>query len=107
MASKAPPSATSFGLNLVGVAAALVTMYVLREQHLSGPAAVGGVCAAGVVPIVLLDLLVLKVHRRASTGLDWDRTAASPDFVRVGTKLLGLAITVGPIALAYWVMPEY
>ena len=106
MAAKPPPSVTSYGLNMVGVVAAMVALYAFHEGHLSGPAAVFAVCAAGVVPIVLLDVLVLRVHRRASTGLDWDRVA-KPDLARVGTKLLGLAITVGPIALAYWVMPEY
>jgi hypothetical protein len=106
MAAKPPPSVTSFGLNMVGAVAAMVALYVLRESHMSGPTAVGIVIVAGVVPIVLLDVLVLRVHRRASTGLDWDRTAA-PSLARVATKLLGLAITVGPIALAYWVFPEY
>jgi protein-S-isoprenylcysteine O-methyltransferase Ste14 len=106
MASKPPPSVTSFGLNLVGVAAALVALYALHEGRVSGPAAVLMVCAAGVVPIILLDVVVLKVHRRASTGLDWSKPA-TPDFARVATKLLGLAATIAPIALGYWVFPEY
>jgi protein-S-isoprenylcysteine O-methyltransferase Ste14 len=106
MASKPPPSVTSFGLNLVGVAAALVALYALHEGRVSGPAAVLMVCAAGVVPIILLDVVVLKVHRRASTGLDWSKPA-TPDFARVATKLLGLAVTIAPIALGYWVFPEY
>jgi protein-S-isoprenylcysteine O-methyltransferase Ste14 len=106
MASKPPPSVTSFGLNMVGVLAALIALYAFHEGHLSGPGAVLAVCAAGVVPIVLLDVLVLRVHRRASTGLDWDKTSA-PSLRRVATKLVGLAVTVGPIALAYWVFPEY
>jgi protein-S-isoprenylcysteine O-methyltransferase Ste14 len=101
-----PPSVTSFGLNLVGALAAILALLVLHERHTSGPAAVLLVCAAGVVPIVLLDVLVLRVHRRASTGLDWDRSP-SPDLARVATKLLGLAATVAPIALAYVVFPEY
>jgi protein-S-isoprenylcysteine O-methyltransferase Ste14 len=106
MASKPPPSVTSFGLNLVGVAAALVALYALHEGRVSGPVAVLIVCAAGVVPIILLDVVVLKVHRRASTGLDWSKPA-TPDFARVATKLLGLAVTIAPIALGYWVFPEY
>ncbi len=60
----------------------------------------------GVLPIVLLDVFVLRVHRRSSTGLDWDRSPA-PDVGRVATKLLGLAVTLAPIALAYLVFPEY
>src|SRR5580700_3144467 len=104
--SQPPRSVTSFGLNLIGALAALVAFYVLRERHLSGPAAVLAVCAAGVVPIVLVDLRVLRVHRRASTGLDWDKPA-TPDLARCVTKLVGLAVTVAPLALAYWVFPEY
>jgi protein-S-isoprenylcysteine O-methyltransferase Ste14 len=106
MASKPPPSVTSFGLNMVGVVAALIALYALHEGHQTGPVGVFIVCVAGVVPIVLLDVLVLKVHRRASTGLDWDRPA-TPDLRRVVTKLVGLAATIAPIALAYWVFPEY
>ena len=101
-----PPSVTSYGFNLLGALAALVAFYVLRGRQMSGPGAVLVVCAAGVLPIVLLDVLVLRVHRRATTGLDWDRTP-TPDLARCATKLLGLAATLAPIALAYWVFPEY
>jgi protein-S-isoprenylcysteine O-methyltransferase Ste14 len=106
MASKPPPSVTNFGINMLGAFAALAAIFILRDRHVSGPTGVGIVCLAGIVPIVLLDVLVLKVHRRASTGLDWDKMAA-PSVSRVATKLLGLAITIAPIALAYWVFPEY
>jgi len=101
-----PKSVTSFALNLVGPAAALVAMYVLRAMHRSGPDAVFLVCVVGVVPIVLLDMLVLRVHRRETTGLDWNKNA-TPDVARVATKLLGLAVTVGLAGLAYFVFPEY
>jgi protein-S-isoprenylcysteine O-methyltransferase Ste14 len=104
--ARPPASVTSFGLNLLGVLAAIAAILVLRQRHAAGADAVLLVCAAGVLPIVLLDLLVLRVHRRSSTGLDWDRTA-TPDLARVGTKLLGLAATLAPIAIAYAVFPEY
>jgi hypothetical protein len=58
------------------------------------------------IPVVLVDLLVLKVHRRPSTGLDWTQSRPA-DFRRVATKLLGLLVTLAPIAFAYWVFPEY
>jgi protein-S-isoprenylcysteine O-methyltransferase Ste14 len=104
--SRPQPSVTNFGNNLLGALAALIALYVLRERHASGPDAVLTVCAAGVAPIVLLDVLVLRVHRRESTGLDWSK-AATPDLARCATKLLGLVVTVAPFALAYWVFPEY
>jgi protein-S-isoprenylcysteine O-methyltransferase Ste14 len=103
---KLPPSVTHYGLNMVGVAAALVALYVLRQRHFAGFDGVAIVCAAGVVPIILLDVLVLRVHRRESTGLDWDKPF-TPDVRRYLTKLLGLTVTLGPIAFAYYVFPEY
>ena len=101
-----PPSVTNYGINLVGALAALIALYALHELRSSDSNAILIVCAAGVVPIILLEILVLRVHRRESTGIDWDREP-TPDLARVLTKLLGLAVTVGLIALAYYVFPEY
>ncbi len=113
--SRPPPSATSFSLNLIALAVLLITLYVLRlvdhhyalsQRHISSTQAMLILMASLSVPVILLDLLFLRVHRRASTGLDWDNVRP-PDWARVGTKLLGLLATVGPIAYAYWVFPEY
>jgi protein-S-isoprenylcysteine O-methyltransferase Ste14 len=104
--ARPPSSVTSYGINLVGALAAVVALCLLRAHGAAGPHAVLIVSVAAVAPIVLLDVLVLRVHRRSSTGLDWDR-APAPDPERIATKLLGLAITVAPIALAYFVFPEY
>jgi protein-S-isoprenylcysteine O-methyltransferase Ste14 len=101
-----PPSASNFGLNLIGALGAVLALAALRAQHMGGPVAVLIVCAAGVVPIIVLDLLVLHVHRRESTGLDWGRPH-SPDLARIATKLPGLGLTLGPIALTYFVFSEY
>lgn len=116
MASKPrlPASVSNFGLNLVGVAAALIALYVLRQRYavaphdsiFTGGDAVLILCLAGVLPILLFDIFVLRVHRRPSTGLDWDKSPTN-DYGRVATKLLGLGFTVGLIALAYWAFPEY
>lgn len=116
MASKPrlPPSAQRFGFNMVGVFAAGIALYVLRQRYAVAPhdqVFMGGdavliICLAGVVPIILFDVFVLRVHRRASTGLDWDKPPTS-DYGRVATKLLGLGLTLGLIALAYWAFPEY
>jgi protein-S-isoprenylcysteine O-methyltransferase Ste14 len=101
-----PASVTHFGLNLVGLASILGTLFFLRTRSFSLQDNVFALLGAAAVPIVLLDVLVLRVHRRASTGLDWDKPFA-PDYVRVATKLLGLAVTVGLIALGYWAFSEY
>jgi protein-S-isoprenylcysteine O-methyltransferase Ste14 len=102
-----PPSATHYGLNLIALGSLLVTLFLLRRFPLPGLqddvlALVGAVA----VPVILLDVLVLRVHRRASTGLDLDKPF-TPDVARVATKLLGLAFTLALIALAYWAFPEY
>jgi protein-S-isoprenylcysteine O-methyltransferase Ste14 len=52
-----------------------------------------------------LDVLVLKVHRRESTGLDWKKF--SPSWNRVFVKTLGLLASFGFIAAIYWLFPEY
>jgi isoprenylcysteine carboxyl methyltransferase (ICMT) family protein YpbQ len=101
-----PASATNFGLNLVGLAAILGTLAFLRTRSYSLQDNVFALLGAAAVPIVILDVLVLRVHRRASTGLDWDKPF-TPDYGRVATKLLGLAVTVGLVALGYWTFSEY
>ena len=63
-------------------------------------------CAAVAVPVVLLDVLFLKVHLRKTTGLDWDKPFV-PAWDRVATKLVGFVATLAPFALAYWTFPEY
>jgi hypothetical protein len=101
-----PASATHFGLNLVALCVSLGSLYFLRQRDLGLENDMLVMLGGAAVPVIVLDLLVLKVHRRPSTGLDWDR-AFEPSPSRVATKMLGLAATLAPIALAYWVFPEY
>jgi protein-S-isoprenylcysteine O-methyltransferase Ste14 len=113
--SRLPASATSFGLNLIALVVLIVTLFILRryeqhlasiQRHLSSANAMLILMASLSAPIILIDLFVLRVHRRASAGLEWDQ-ARPPDWGRVGTKLVGLVATLAPIAFAYWVFPEY
>jgi protein-S-isoprenylcysteine O-methyltransferase Ste14 len=127
-----PKSVTHFGLNSIALAIVLGTMYALRAKVLGMPESVlvwckahqmpGPViavceglrapdpvlvlCAAVAVPVVLLDILVLRVHRRETTGLDWDNDF-SPSLERVVLKVAGLVLTLAPFAVAYWAFPEY
>ncbi|HEY4016167.1 MAG TPA: hypothetical protein VGM06_22685 [Polyangiaceae bacterium] len=110
-----PKSATSFPLNLVALGVLIAAIVILRaydhklaekQLHLPSVKAMLILMGSLSVPVVLVDLLVLKVHRRPSTGLNWDQSVA-PDMARVGTKLLGLLATIAPIAFVYWVFPEY
>ena len=104
-----PTSATNFGLNTIALCIVLGTLYFLRMRG-KGGAAVGDevliLCGAVAIPVIAMDVLILKVHRRASTGLDWDREFA-PNFGRVLTKLLGLLAALAPFAVFYWMTPEY
>jgi protein-S-isoprenylcysteine O-methyltransferase Ste14 len=100
-----PPSVTNFGFNMIAVVVVLGAMWFLRmkKPDINEVLVLGGAVA---IPIVLMDTLILKVHRRESTGLDWDQVFA-PDFGRVATKLLGFAVTLAPFAIFYWMTPEY
>ncbi len=62
--------------------------------------------AGTALPMVILSLWVVKTPHRATTGLRREGRN-KPDFVRVATKLLGLAATIGGLAAAYWLFPEY
>jgi protein-S-isoprenylcysteine O-methyltransferase Ste14 len=101
-----PPSATHFGLNLIGLAVVLTTIYVLRVRHVDVGIAVFALTMAAALPIIVLDVAILKVHRRESTGIDWDKPYEF-DLPRLMTKLVGLAFTLALIALAYWALNEY
>jgi protein-S-isoprenylcysteine O-methyltransferase Ste14 len=67
-----PKSAVSTMTGLVGLAGLLVWTAVSRAYGMEGPlAALTALLACG-VPMVLWSLLVDKVHRNPSTGIDWD-----------------------------------
>jgi hypothetical protein len=78
-----------------------------RAERLTGRyAALTGLVVAG-LPMVLYELLVTKVHRRASTGIDWDHPRPLASVIDVSiTKLAGLwatwAIIGGLYCLARW-----
>jgi isoprenylcysteine carboxyl methyltransferase (ICMT) family protein YpbQ len=101
-----PRSVTNFGLNLVALASMLGALFIVRRHPFNLQNEVLVLLAAVALPVIVLDVIVLRVHRRESTGLDWSRRW-SPDTGRVVTKLLGLALTLSLIALAYWAFPEY
>lgn len=82
----------------------LVDLFGLPSRHerLTGPnaALVGLVVAA--TPMLAWELLVAKVHRRASTGIDWDRPRPLGQMLDLSiTKLAGLWATWAIIAAFY------
>lgn len=98
-----PRSAVSSGVGLIGLAGLLLWTGFARVGQLAGPyGAIIAVIACG-VPMVLWSLLVDKVHRNPTTGLDWSRPLAPwRDTIDVSlTKLAGLWATWAAIAMVY------
>jgi protein-S-isoprenylcysteine O-methyltransferase Ste14 len=101
-----PKSCTNFGLNLIALALLLIATYEVRKNPFGLQDEVLVLFMAWAVPIVIFDIVFLKAHRNATTGLDWDKPW-SPSAPRILTKLLGLALTVGLLSLGYWAFHEY
>ncbi|MCE7797656.1 DUF1295 domain-containing protein [Sphingobium sufflavum] len=103
-----PASAVSTGVGLAGLAGLAAWVLVARHYGMDGPSA--GICAviACGVPMVLWSLLVDKVHRRPSTGIDWSNARPWRETIETSAvKLLGLWATWGLIAFAYMALNWY
>ncbi len=97
-----PRSAVGHGVGLAGLGGVAAWMAAARALGLDGPYAALVNVAACAVPMVLWSLLVDKVHRSPSTGIDWG--AARPWRETIDgslTKLAGLWATWAGIALIY------
>lgn len=97
-----PRSAVSAGVGLAGLVGSLGWIGYARWQHLDGPyaALIHLVCAG--VPMLLWSVLVDKVHRHASTGIDWANPRPCRETLDISlTKLAGLWATFGGIALIF------
>ena len=98
-----PPSAVSAGTGLAGLAGLLAWIAVARWYGMDGPSSALVNLLACAVPMVGWSLLVDKVHRRASTGIDWKHPKGLRDTLDISlAKLAGLWITWGGIALVYF-----
>lgn len=108
-ADPCPPSAVGHGVGLVGLLGLGLWTLVARHYGMNGPyAGFAAVIACG-LPMVFWSLLVDKVHRDASTGIDW-RGPARPlrevfDISLV--KIAGLWATWLAIAIFYCVARWY
>jgi protein-S-isoprenylcysteine O-methyltransferase Ste14 len=97
-----PVSAVSHGVGLAGLAGLVAWIAIARQFGMDGPfAALSAILACG-VPMVLWSVLVDKVHRRASTGIDWATPRPWRETLDVSlVKLAGLWATWALIALVY------
>lgn len=98
-----PRSAVSHGVGIAGLCGLAIWASIAWRYGMNGPlAGMTAVLACG-VPMVLWSLLVDKVHRRPSTGLDWSRPQRSwREAMDISVvKLAGLWATWALIALFY------
>lgn len=97
-----PPSAVGHGVGIAGLAGLAAWIATSIHFGLDGPyAALLNVAACG-VPMVLWSLLVDKVHRRPSTGIDWSAPRGLKESLDTSlVKLAGLWVTWAGIALIY------
>lgn len=117
-----PASDVSAAVGLWGVAGLMVWVLICHfwpeitaqfrggapAGRLSGPyAALTGLVAAA-APMVLVSLVRDKVHRRASTGIDWSRPRPVSAIIDVSvTKLAGLWATWAVIGALYCIARWY
>ena len=97
-----PPSAVSHGVGIAGLAGLAIWIMIAFHYRMDGPyAALVNVAACG-VPMILWSLLIDKVHRNPSTGIDWANPRPWRATIDVSlTKLAGLWATWAGIALIY------
>ena len=97
-----PRSAVSTSAGIVGLIGMMIWVGVARWFAMDGPyAALCNVAAAG-LPMVVWSLVVDKVHRNPTTGLDWDKARPWRETLDVSiTKLAGLWLTWAGIAAIY------
>ncbi|WEK43661.1 MAG: DUF1295 domain-containing protein [Candidatus Sphingomonas colombiensis] len=102
VADPRPASAVSHGVGLAGLAGLIAWIAVARHFGMDGPFAALVNVAACALPMILWSLLVDKVHRNPSTGIDWAAPRPLRETIDVSlTKLTGLWVTWAAIALIY------
>jgi hypothetical protein len=90
-----------------GIIGFLIALLLMRGRGIPPCLAGAGALAATALPMALLHWLRFRVHRHASTGLDFSRPVAAWNFPRTLVKYLGLVVTLGVIGFLYWLLPEY
>ncbi|WP_114954712.1 methyltransferase family protein [Sphingosinicella terrae] len=104
-----PASAVSAATGLVGLGGLVLWTLVARHFGMIGPLAALTALVACAVPMLLWSILVDKVHRRPTTGIDWD---AAPRPLRETidislVKLAGLWGIWGVIGALYCIARWY
>jgi protein-S-isoprenylcysteine O-methyltransferase Ste14 len=93
--SPLPPSATDPRIGTFGALVCTATLFwIIYFTDLQPLTVAILLLVAYAMPVIILEILVTRVHRRPSTGLDWTRPM-QPSPRRVLLKLLGLGVTLG------------
>ena len=97
-----PRSAVSAGVGFAGLAGMTAWVAISAVFGLDGPFSAMVNIVACALPMILWSVLVDKVHRNPSTGIDWSRVRPWRETLDISiTKLTGLWLTWGGIALIY------
>ncbi|MDQ1158448.1 protein-S-isoprenylcysteine O-methyltransferase Ste14 [Sphingomonas sp. SORGH_AS 950] len=103
-----PASAVGHGVGLAGLAGSLAWLGFAYYRHLDGPYAALTHLVAVAVPMILWSLLVDRVHRNPSTGIDWANPRQPRETLDISlTKLAGFWATFAGIALIYMTFRFY
>lgn len=102
LADPRPRSAVSHGAGLAGLVGVALWIAAAKHYRLDGPYSALVNLLACALPMIGWSLLVDKVHRAATTGIDWSSVRSWRETVDGSlTKLAGLWATWGAIALIY------
>jgi protein-S-isoprenylcysteine O-methyltransferase Ste14 len=103
-----PVSAVSAGVGFAGLAGVVAWTLIAKQRGLDGPwSALLNLVACG-LPMVAWSLLVDRVHRNASTGIDWANPKPLRETWEVSAyKLAGLWATWGLLAIVYATLRFY
>jgi protein-S-isoprenylcysteine O-methyltransferase Ste14 len=97
-----PPSAVSHGVGLAGLAGLGAWLVFAGSIGMDGPYAALVALVACAAPMILWSLLVDKVHRHATTGIDWGCPRPFAETREISlTKLAGLFATWAVIGIIY------
>lgn len=104
-----PRSAVSHGVGIAGLVGLAIWMLIARHFEMYGPfSAITAAVAAG-VPMVAWSVLIDKVHRNRTTGIDWSAPAKPlSETIDISlAKLAGLWATWAILAAVYWTARFY
>ncbi|WP_300032756.1 isoprenylcysteine carboxylmethyltransferase family protein [uncultured Roseobacter sp.] len=104
-----PPSVTRQTTGMLGVLGFSLSLYFLSKAGFDRVNATVIAMIGTALPMLLHELVFLKAHRQPSAGLQGFtlRGHEPANWERICIKLLGLWGTLGLIAFAYWLFPEY